>query len=95
MSEAVEFRYKPCCHSSNTNRKRPRATSMHDPVIPVVATENANVCNPADSYVPQTDDIIDDNSDIEQMFPDLFNNNQNELALNADGKLNLQLYFVP
>lgn len=81
ISEPVEFRYKPC-YNLNTNRKRPRVASYYDSDIPVVVTENTFTRNPPDSYVPQSDNMLDD-SDIEQIFPDLFNN---ELALNSEGE---------
>lgn len=95
ISEPVEFRYKPC-YNLNTNRKRPRVASYYDSDIPVVVAENTFVRNnPPDSYVPQSDSMLDD-SDIEQMFPDLFSNNQNELAtLNSEGKVNIKfLIFI-
>ncbi|XP_055325514.1 nuclear factor NF-kappa-B p110 subunit isoform X2 [Sitodiplosis mosellana] len=79
ISEPVEFRYKPC-HNLNNNRKRPRVASYYDSDIPVVVTENTFVRTAPDSYVPQSDNMSDD-SDIEQMFPDLFTDS---LALNPE-----------
>lgn len=80
ISEAVEFRYKPC-YNLNNNRKRPRVASYYDSDIPSVVTENTFVRSAPDSYVPQSDNMSDD-SDIEQMFPDLFTDS---LALNPEG----------
>lgn len=86
ISEPVEFRYKPT-YNPNMNRKRPRVASFYDTEIPVVVAESQYVYNSPDSYVPQSVNMFDDsdNSDIEQMFPDLFNNSQGELQLNPDG----------
>lgn len=86
ISEAVEFRYKPA-YGMNTNRKRPRVSYNYDLDIPAVVNENVYMHNPPDSYVPENDTMIDD-SDIEQMFPDLFNTSESELALNSEGKIN-------
>lgn len=82
-SEPVEFRYKPS-YNINHNRKRPRVASFYDSEIPIFVNENANASNIPDYHVPQSDAMTDD-SDIEQMFPDLFNNSQSELALNPEG----------
>lgn len=68
----------------NINRKRPRVSSFYDSDIPAVVAENAQFQNPPDSYVPQNDTMVDD-SDILQMFPDLFTTNESELALNSEG----------
>lgn len=68
----------------NINRKRPRVSSFYDSDIPAVVAENAQFHNQPDSYVPQNDSMDDDN-DILQMFPDIFNTNESELALNPEG----------
>lgn len=49
----------------------------------MVVAENTYIHTSPDSYVPQNDNMIDD-TDIEQMFPDLFTANDSELALNPE-----------
>lgn len=85
ISEPVEFRYKPS-YNINVNRKRPRVASFYDYDIPVPVSENQFSCNTADSFVPRASEHMIDESDIEQLFPDLFNNSQSELALDPDGE---------
>lgn len=84
ISEPVEFRYKPCCNI-NTNRKRPRVASYYDSDIPVVVAENTFVRSQADSCVPQSENTLDD-SDFEQIFTQLCNSSQSDLALNPEGE---------
>lgn len=85
ISEAVEFRYKPS-YNINVNRKRPRVESFYDHVIPVPVSESQFNRTTPDSYVPQTSASMVEDNDIEQLFPDLFNNSQCELALNPEGR---------
>lgn len=92
ISDSVEFRYKS---SYSSNRKRARVASFYDSDIPAVVNENVYNQNFTDCYVPHSSNRADD-SEMELIVQDLFNNSQSELALDSEGipKMIQNLFFL-